>query len=308
MSVLILADPTDPHTVVVTEQLSAKGCQFLVVDIGSSWQNTLLSLPLQEAEGLRFGGEVTQIESVWLRWKPQVGDVAAEEAFMLREKRDAIYGLVELCGAKNLLNNPWHQDKAKNKIIQLNLAQKCGLQTPRTWISNNTHDVVEGFDNNELIYKPITWLATSGGEMLFTNIVSRDVLLAHQKTIALAPGIFQNLVKKSCEYRVTIVDQQFFSVRIHLQETTESQIDWRRNQEKLRYEEVELPESLKAQLNELMASLQLRFAAVDLIESIDGEMVFLEANPVGNWLWLEEHLNLRISATIVDALTMNQNS
>ena len=49
---------------------------------------------------------------------------------------------------------------------------------------------------------------------------------------------------------------------------------------------VQMPE-LEAVLKQLVGRLGLNFGAVDLIETPDGELVFLEVNPNGQWLWIE---------------------
>ena len=51
-----------------------------------------------------------------------------------------------------------------------------------------------------------------------------------------------------------------------------------------------------------MDRLELNFAAIDLIETPDGEHVFLEVNPNGQWLWLDDMLKLGISQAVADWL------
>jgi glutathione synthase/RimK-type ligase-like ATP-grasp enzyme len=51
-----------------------------------------------------------------------------------------------------------------------------------------------------------------------------------------------------------------------------------------------------------MKSLQLSFGAIDLIQTPSGEYVFLEVNPSGQWLWIDDMLGLGISDSIVDWL------
>jgi glutathione synthase/RimK-type ligase-like ATP-grasp enzyme len=51
-----------------------------------------------------------------------------------------------------------------------------------------------------------------------------------------------------------------------------------------------------------MESLGLTFGAIDLIQKPDGEFVFLEVNPNGQWLWLERMLNLGISQAVAEWL------
>jgi D-alanine-D-alanine ligase-like ATP-grasp enzyme len=52
----------------------------------------------------------------------------------------------------------------------------------------------------------------------------------------------------------------------------------------------------------LAALGRLRFAALDFIVTPDGEYVFLEANPNGQWAWIEHETGLPIAAAIADAL------
>jgi glutathione synthase/RimK-type ligase-like ATP-grasp enzyme len=52
----------------------------------------------------------------------------------------------------------------------------------------------------------------------------------------------------------------------------------------------------------LAARLGLRFAAIDLILDRTGEYWFLEANPNGQWAWIESRTGLAISSAIVDEL------
>ena len=51
-----------------------------------------------------------------------------------------------------------------------------------------------------------------------------------------------------------------------------------------------------------MEHLQLSFGAIDLIVQPDGQYVFLEVNPVGEWGMLEKDLDLPISRAIARGL------
>jgi hypothetical protein len=46
----------------------------------------------------------------------------------------------------------------------------------------------------------------------------------------------------------------------------------------------------------------LKFGAFDLVERPDGQIVFLECNPNGQYGWLEEDLGLPISESIAAEL------
>jgi hypothetical protein len=60
-----------------------------------------------------------------------------------------------------------------------------------------------------------------------------------------------------------------------------------------------------AAIHRLMERLELNFASLDMIVTPDGEFVFLELNPNGQWLWLESEVGLPLVATMADLLMSN---
>jgi len=52
----------------------------------------------------------------------------------------------------------------------------------------------------------------------------------------------------------------------------------------------------------VVEALGLCFGAIDLIVTPDDDHVFLEVNPNGQWLWIEELTGLPISHAIADLL------
>ena len=65
----------------------------------------------------------------------------------------------------------------------------------------------------------------------------------------------------------------------------------------------ELPDEIQLKLLKLHAALGLTFGAYDLIVTPNREYVFLEVNPAGQWLWLEDVTNLQISKSLANILT-----
>ena len=65
---------------------------------------------------------------------------------------------------------------------------------------------------------------------------------------------------------------------------------------------IECPEKIKQQCLAMLKYFNLDFGAFDYIVTPDNDWVFLEVNPNGQWLWLEESLNLDISKQIVQYL------
>jgi glutathione synthase/RimK-type ligase-like ATP-grasp enzyme len=306
-AVWILGDADDPHTDLVATKCQAAGAFVLVGTQFSAQQLGAIAYSDDREKRVFFelGEGSRQFASLWNRLKPIGLDQLSEtDVFVHRERRDFLMSAVAcFLPVERRLNDPWAQDLARMKPYQLWLAREVGLEIPKTIVTDDAERVLSFFGEEEAtIYKPVTWLATLNGEVLFTNRIERAEISRRAQHISRAPGIYQTEVRKACEYRVTIVDDTIFPVRIYSQDRDDTAVDWRRNQFGLKYEIAALPAGIERMLFEMMKLSRLRFGAFDLIERPNGEFVFLEVNPAGNWLWLEERLNIAISDRIVAAL------
>jgi D-alanine-D-alanine ligase-like ATP-grasp enzyme len=63
-----------------------------------------------------------------------------------------------------------------------------------------------------------------------------------------------------------------------------------------------LPKGIERKLINLHQKFEIFFGAYDFIVDPKGEYFFLEVNPSGQWLWMEEKLNLTISESVAEAL------
>ena len=54
---------------------------------------------------------------------------------------------------------------------------------------------------------------------------------------------------------------------------------------------------------DLVATLDLTFGAIDLVLDDHGVLQFLELNPNGEWMWIEDFVGYQISDTIAKFLT-----
>lgn len=79
-------------------------------------------------------------------------------------------------------------------------------------------------------------------------------------------------------------------------------MDWRRSQLADIYSPFELDRALCEKLRLYMRQAGLCFGAFDLIITPADDAVFLEVNPGGQWLWIEDRLDLRISDALAELL------
>ena len=77
-----------------------------------------------------------------------------------------------------------------------------------------------------------------------------------------------------------------------------SKIDFRTDYKNLKYEHFKLPEDIEKKLLAINKHYNLNYSAIDLVEDKYGKIYFLEINPNGQYLWIEELLNLPISKNI----------
>jgi glutathione synthase/RimK-type ligase-like ATP-grasp enzyme len=50
----------------------------------------------------------------------------------------------------------------------------------------------------------------------------------------------------------------------------------------------------------MLSILNLQYGAFDFIEKPDGELVFLEINPTGEWAWLENALGYPMRSAFIE--------
>jgi glutathione synthase/RimK-type ligase-like ATP-grasp enzyme len=98
-----------------------------------------------------------------------------------------------------------------------------------------------------------------------------------------------------------VIGEKIFCAKLNSQATEATRTDWRAGD--LQHEIFELPEHVKASIQRLMSSFGINFASIDLIVTPNGEFVFLDLNPNGQWLWLETELGLPLVASMADLLT-----
>jgi glutathione synthase/RimK-type ligase-like ATP-grasp enzyme len=102
---------------------------------------------------------------------------------------------------------------------------------------------------------------------------------------------------------VICVGERHFVGAIDASRSETGRTDWRAARpDEVRWTNGTLPSDVARPLHALLERLGLVYGAVDLIRRPDGEHVFLEVNPGGEWGMLERHLGLSISEALADAL------
>ncbi len=310
--VLVVGGSDDPHIARVITHLGKKAAS-VVLDPRS--RNAVFSLqvdPRQIQCALGSESRLCRLDaftSVWWRLKPTFGftsetDLIPGELEFRESEWSAVYkSLPQLTPQAHWVNARRATLEIAQKPHQLVLAKSIGLNIPRT-IFSNSEDHVEKFlsDDGDFIYKTLSNFVFPGGKYIYTTPMSKDEFAQNASILRSAPGIFQERVQKRFEWRVTIVGGAIFPVRIHSQDAEKTLVDWRRDQIGTKYERGSIPDEVCDQLMAFQEAAGLIYGAYDLVETPDGEFVFLECNPSGQWLWLEDATGLPISEHVAASL------
>ena len=217
--------------------------------------------------------------------------------------------VIAVCAGLQTLwvSHPFQLRRGEVKALQLAEASKAGLKTPHTLISNDVAQAttfVEALGDTECAIKPLMALGVTD-EQGFRLPLTTTLPPGHSlESTALAPTMFQPYVDKAFELRCVVIGERIFCAKMDSQADEKSRIDWRGGDPK--HEIFTLPDDVQASLHRLMDSFGLNFASLDMIVTPEGEFVFLELNPNGQWLWLELELGLPLVASMADLLTTNQ--
>jgi glutathione synthase/RimK-type ligase-like ATP-grasp enzyme len=194
--------------------------------------------------------------------------------------------------------------RAEIKALQLVEAHRAGLMTPTTLISNDPTRAaafVDALGETECAIKPLIAVRADdaeGARLPLTTTLPKGHAL---DSVALAPTTFQPYIDKAYELRCVVMGEKIFAAKLNSQAEEITRKDWRAGD--LKHEIFDLPEHVGAALRRLMRSFDINFASIDMIVTPDGEFVFLDLNPNGQWLWLEIELGLPLAANMADLLT-----
>jgi len=125
--------------------------------------------------------------------------------------------------------------------------------------------------------------------------------------IGFAPGAPQRLIPSARELRITVFGEQVFACRILAQERDETRSDrrvhdWEDPESFPPHEATTIPDDLAESCRLLVRDYGLAYGAIDLVVTPEGEHVFLELNPNGQWAWIEERTGLPLGRALIDVL------
>lgn len=322
LMLLILSSKADEHVPLLLPHLERRGARVRWVDPGDFPRSATIALRY-DAEGLSRAVatyddealDLAEVTAVWYRRPsaPSIDDAvtAPDHRRCITDVSEALLlGISDTLGdARWLPGTPRAELAASNKVEQLSRAHRYGLRTPRTLITNDPAELSRFYEECEgrVITKPVRYLhgvrdADGSARVFFARPLSRRDL-QNARALRYAPMILQEYVPKESELRVTVVGDRIFAAGIDSQASRASRDDWRHyDLDRAGFGVHQLPESVERACAELVRGYWLRYGAIDLVLTPEGEYVFLELNPNGQWGFIEYLTGMPIADAIADEL------
>lgn len=327
--ILIVCPNDDEHGRVVGERLSEMGlrwCRLSASEVGSGLSYAID--PLAPSFGLsqwcaKVGGSDAPMESsgydigsiYWRR--PIRSGEALIESHPCAEELSCAEGMAAFRqGAATFprsmfpLGHPDAIREADNKLKQLRLAREAGFSVPETLVGNDPEQLATFVAQHEsCVVKPlkhgVVFEKTNRSEV-FTSLWSRefprDVLMTHLKGTQSIQMLIQRAVKKVADWRITVLPGRTICCRIDTSGLPEGEPDWRKQTMTLPHEIIDLSAEFEMKLRRYLELIGLPAGYFDFAVTAEGVPYFLEMNPNGQWLWMEQLTGYPISAEIAKAL------
>ncbi len=320
--ILVFTAKTDIHCDKVAMKLREMNCDIVRInteDIPNNFQYTIN----QNCDDTRIDFEILDssisinakdIFSIWFRKpeKPILNEDFNSVALKYIETEQArfLQSLYGLLSDKKWVNPFWANKIASQKLPNHTLASKLGLQVPKTLVTNNYNSIQDFLKlcDNQVILKSFNFggfsMQDNTSWACFAKKVSINDLEKYKSSVKLAPVFLQEYIEKESELRVTIIGKKIFTAKIESQNNKDSIEDFRAvSSYDLVHKEFQLPEKIENKLLAFNEFYNLEFSTFDIIVTPNQEFVFLECNPNGQWLWIEDLTNMPLSLELAKHLS-----
>lgn len=309
---LIAAPAHDIHAKLVAEKLVDSGKAVDVVDFGNFPERSFIDQNISDESdtvALRELGVVIDdatVDVVWWRayygFQPSLQSVHHDDLEMVARENQVYSRYFPYHVARRALwiNSPQAELESCNKLLQLRIARDCGMSVPTTVVTNDSAVARRFVEDAEragkrTIYKSLIPPETRFFESLpagamggLTTFVDEGSIV-DQDIFKKSPGIFQHVVDSQYELRIFVIGAAFVAIAHNFRDLPDWKIDSRIVLGRNRHTKYHpIPQHFKSRCMEFMTRMGLSMGSFDVMVYRTGRYVFLEVNPQGAWLWMED--------------------
>ena len=292
---VLLAPSWDQHADRLNAGLWAAGCQV-------QWLRT--DRPLPDLAEIASLPDVRS--AVFRRAQADPHGDPGIDAYIQAEVRDYSFSLGELTNWEWFPASPLRTYRAGLKPLQLQMAREAGLDAPRTAVGS-AHESIQRL-GKEIVSKPLRTqrVAVNG----LSRWLGTSVLLPGDwsRSNELAPSIFQERIAVASEVRIVIIDEFVMGARADLNANTLDHADIK-DLTGVKYSVLmEVPDIVSSGLRTMMAALGVRLCSADFLVDAADRWLFIDLNPNGQWLFVQEDTGVNLLTPVIDALHTRRKS
>ncbi|MET9438092.1 hypothetical protein [Streptomyces sp. NPDC006551] len=249
------------------------------------------------AEG--FSVPLSDVSLVWWRRtmaRQQAWDNAVDDhqrRLVNTESRGAFGGIFAASYQGQWISLPEATSRAADKIFQLTVAREAGFRVPRTIVSQSRADVIEFARRvGRVIVKPMVGVP---GPLMFTEYVDDPATIPEESFIA-CPAMYQEYIPGRRHVRLNCFGAEMYAALIET-DNLDSRTDLN-----VPISRWAVPEDVARQVAAVLRKLNLRMGIIDIKLTPQGEPVWLEVNPQGQFLFLQPLLDEPLADYFLDFL------
>ena len=302
-SVLIVSNSDDAHATAVHHRLMERSIRVhrLDSDTFTSGQH-VWSVCSDTDHRQDSSWLVPGVDIVWYRKVvfPEAAD--AVQSFIIQETQGLFDSILSGYRDCRWVNPRDRLAEAKPKIAQLQRARSIGFRIPDTIVTTDV-DALKEFaarHNEDIVAKPIRAQVVGSASAAAVIGTRRLPSEYFEAAVKFSPCYAQERLLLKSEIRVIVFGDQLHPFRLTAKERVDDLKQLRLGQ--IDHQPCELGESISQKIRLLMSFYGLEFGAIDLAVVDDGEPVFLELNPNGQWLWLQYMTGKNLIDPFIDLL------
>ncbi|MEU5180686.1 hypothetical protein AB0G49_11610 [Streptomyces longwoodensis] len=220
-------------------------------------------------------------------------DSTSERNLINNDCRGALTGILCAAFQGEWVSHPEATDRASDKLYQLAVARRNGFRVPRTLVTQSREEVMSFLrEVGRVIVKPV--VGTSGPLLFMQYLDQPDSIPA--PSYEACPAMYQEYIEGDEHIRLNCFGERMYAALLK----TET-LDWRADLT-IPISSWSVPDELAERVTTVLRALGLRMGAIDIKLTPDGEPVWLEVNPQGQFLFLEPLLRLPLAQYFVDFL------
>jgi hypothetical protein len=303
--IAIVTVAQDLHALSVQEKVRARGGECHIIDADRIAQRACLTFGIgYERRDTALTSEDRQISIseaavLWLRTirstqiLPHPIEDDHAEAIVNNDCRGSLLGLLATRFRGRWISTPEATARGSDKLAQLSAAHDSGFRVPRTLVSQSREDILD-------------FHSACGGKTVVKSVVGAPGPLLETKHLepetfdaaayAAAPAIYQEYVPGCDHLRLACFGDRSYAARIHTPD-----LDWRANLD-VSITAYAVEPLLHTKVRAVLDALGLEMGIVDLKLTADGEPVWLEVNPQGQFLFLDAFTDLDLAERFADYL------